>query len=280
MDVGGRLGSGAGGQGVLAVIQDLDIDAQLFLQAALDGVDGAVSNALKLLFHSMVRVGDHSHGGKISGGLEIRNLAFFEVVRLLPVQIIFPKLLHDLLGGHLSLPLGDLLDHVGEFLMHAPGQLEAKEGIHDKGHAALSGLAVDPDDGFVFPADIRRVDGEIRHLPYLALTLQERMHALVDGVLVGAGEGGEHQLSGIGMAGIDVHFRTPLIHLRDPFYIGDLQLRVDALGEHIISQGQDIHISGPLAVSEQSALHPVRTCQERQLCGRHSGSPVVVGMDA
>ena len=106
------------------------------------------------------------------------------------------------------------------------------------------------------------------------------MHALVDGVLVGTGEGGEHQLSGIGVTGIDVHFRTPLIHLCDPLYIGDLQLRIDALGEHIVSQGQYIHISGPLPVSEQGALHPVRTSQERQLCGRHSGPPVVIGMNA
>ena len=171
MDVGGRLGSGTGGQGMLAVIQDLDIDAQLFLQAALDSVDGAVSNALKLFFDSMVGVGDHGHGGEISGRLEICDLALFEVVRFLPVQIVFLEFLHDLLGSHLSLPLGDLLDHVGKFLMHAAGQLEAEEGVHDEGHAALSGLAVDTDDGLVLPADIRRVDGEIRHLPYLALAL-------------------------------------------------------------------------------------------------------------
>lgn len=87
---------------MLAVIQDLDVDAQLFLQAALDGVDGAVSNALKLFFHSMVGICDHGHGGEISGRLEICDLALFEVVRFLPVQIVFLEFLHDLLGSHLS----------------------------------------------------------------------------------------------------------------------------------------------------------------------------------
>ena len=112
---------------MLAVIQDLDVDAQLFLQAALDGVDGAVSNALKLFFHSMVGIGDHGHGGEISGRLEICDLALFEVVRFLPVQIVFLEFLHDLLGSHLSLTLGDLLDHVGKFLMHAAGSLKPKK---------------------------------------------------------------------------------------------------------------------------------------------------------
>ena len=91
--------------------------------------------------------------------------------RLLSLDVILLELCKDLLRIHLSLGLRNFLNDVRKFLVHSLWKLEAVEGIHDKGHAALSGLTVDTDDGLVLPADIRRVDGEIRHLPYLALTL-------------------------------------------------------------------------------------------------------------
>ena len=70
--------------------------------------------------------------------------------------------------------------------MHALWQLEAIEGIHYKGYAALSGLAVDADDRLVFPPDIGRINGKVGNLPILAVSLSERLHSLVDGILMGA----------------------------------------------------------------------------------------------
>ena len=97
--------------------------------------------------------------------------------------------------------------------------------------------------------------------------------------LVGSGEGGEDQLARIGMSRVDLHLRAALVDLGDLLLIGDVQVRLDALGEHVVCHGQDVHIAGALAVSEQRALHAVRACQQRQFRRRHAGAPVVVGMD-
>ena len=76
--------------------------------------------------------------------------------------------------------------------------------VHYKGCAALAGLAVDADNRFVLPAQVCGVNGQIGHLPVGRLLLFHKVHALVDGVLVGAGKSGEHQLPGIGVAWVDL----------------------------------------------------------------------------
>src|SRR5699024_12637587 len=99
-----------------------------------------VSHALELPGFPMVRISNHRNRRKLVSRLEIGNLALAEMVRFLPVQVILPELLHDLLRGHLALALRDLLDPVGKLLVHSPRQLEAEAGIHHKSNAALSRL--------------------------------------------------------------------------------------------------------------------------------------------
>ena len=48
----------------------------------------------------------------------------------------------------------------------------------------------------------------------------------------------------------NIHLGAALVNLCDLTNILDLQLRIDALGEHVISQGQNIDITGTLAVAE------------------------------
>ena len=50
---------------------------------------------------------------------------------------------------------------------------------------------------------------------------------------MGAGEGGEDQLAGVRLPFIDVHPGHPLVKLGDFGHIGEVELGVDALGEHI-----------------------------------------------
>ena len=59
----------------------------------------------------------------------------------------------------------------------------------------------------------------------------------------------------------------------------DIQLRVNALGKHIIGDGEQIHVSGTLPVSEQSPFHPLGSGKKGQLGACHTGSPVIMGMD-
>ena len=164
--------------------------------------------------------------------------------------------------------------------MHALGQLKAVEGIHHEGYAALAGLAVDPHNGLVLPANIAGIDGQVGNLPKLAAALMQRLHALVDGVLVGAGECGEHQLARVGMPGRNIHLGAALINLRDLADIFDVQLGIDSLGEHVVGHGQNVHVAGALAVAKQGALHPVRARKQRQLRGSHALAAVVVGVNA
>ncbi len=147
----------------------------------------------------------------------------------LALQVILLKFIHDLLRRDLTLLLGNLLDDIREFLVHTLWQLEAVEGVHDKGYAALAGLAVDTHDGLVLPADIAGIDGKVWNLPVLSVPLVKGLHALVDGILMGTGKCGEHQLACIGMSGGDIHLGAALTDLCNLTDILNVKFRVDTL---------------------------------------------------
>ena len=104
------------------------------------------------------------------------------------------------------------------------------------------------------------------------------MEALVDGVLMAAGEGGEHQLAHIGLPLAHLHLGAPLVHVPDGVDVGEVQLGVHALGVHVQGQGDHVHIAGALAVAEQGGLHPLGPGQQAQFGGGHAFAPVVVGV--
>jgi hypothetical protein len=68
-------------------------------------------------------------------------------------------------------------------------------GLQHVGDAALAGLAVDPDDRLVAAADVVRVDRQVGHPQSTPSTwvpadgVAPVLEALLDGVLVRAGEG-------------------------------------------------------------------------------------------
>ena len=216
VDVGGRLCVGTGAERVLVVVQDLDLNVQGFLDAVLDRIDRSVSDAFKILLDPVRSVGAPCKGGKAAVvQLGIGDLALAEMDRLLHVDIVTLELFHDLVRSDLALLLGDLLDDVRELLVHALRKMEAEEGVHDEGHAALAGLGVDADHRLVLSADVAGVDGQIRNLPVGVVPRVHRLHALVDGILVGTGEGGEDQLACVRMARRDGHLRAALVDLGD-----------------------------------------------------------------
>ena len=96
---------------------------------------------------------------------------------------------------------------------------------------------------------------------------------------MGAGEGRKDQVAGVGLAVAHVHAGELLIELHDVGHVGEVQLGVHAVGEHVHGHGDDVHVAGALAVAEEGALDAVAAGQQGQLTGCHAGAPVVVGVD-
>ena len=62
--------------------------------------------------------------------------------------------------------------------------------------------------------------------------------------------------------------------------LGKVDHRVDALGEDVQPQGDQVDVAGALAVAEEAALDPVGAGQHAQLGGGHSSATVVVRVQA
>ena len=113
----------------------------------------------------------------------------------------------DLVRGDLGAGvLGDGLDLLGEVDLELTRKVEAVLVQQHIGHTALAGLAVDPDHGLVAAAEVTGIDRQIRHVPRVVLALERLAglhivdvgHALLDGVLVRTGEGGEDEIADVG----------------------------------------------------------------------------------
>ena len=177
--------------------------------------------------------------------------------------------------------VGDLLDIITHFGCHFLGQLVTEVVLQDVGDAALAGLAVDADDvGLVFPVDVLGVQGQVGNGPQVLLGLLTELHALGDGVLMGAGEGGEDQLTGVRLPIAHGHAGDLLIELHGAGHIGKVQLGVHAMGVEVHGQGDQVYVAGALAVAEQGAFHPLAAGQHAQFGGGDSGAAVVVGVEA
>ena len=121
--------------------------------------------------------------------------------------------------------------------------------------------------------------GRYGHLP-LVVVVADGGHALLDGVLVRAGEGGVDQVAGVGVAGVDGQAGGVLGHPAHLLDVAEIEGGVDALGEEVHGQRHDVDVAGPLPVAEQGALDPIGSGQHGQLGGGHRGAPVVVRVQA
>ena len=157
-------------------------------------------------------------------------------------------------------------------------------GLQQVGHAALARLGVHADDGLVGTADVLRVDRQVRHEPHEAVQIGAStvgghltgLKTLLDGVLVGAGERGEHEVAGVRMAFGDLDLVAVFDGLADFRNVGVVDLRIDALGQEVQTKGDQVDVAGTLAVAQQAAFHAVGTGQHGQLGGGHAHALVVV----
>ena len=152
-------------------------------------------------------------------------------------------------------------------------------GLQHIGDAALAGLAVDADHRLVVAADVLRVDRQIGHLEQRLVALLLRLEALLDRVLMRAGERGVDELADVRMALVNRQLGAELGHFADRVDVAQIEPRIDALGEEIERHGDDVDVAGALAVAEQSALDAVGAGHQRELRRGDRGAAIVVGMD-
>ena len=82
------------------------------------------------------------------------------------------------------------------------------------------------------------------------------------------------------MARMDGELVAVFHRLADLVDVGEIDLGIDALGEHVEAQRHQIDVAGALAVAEQAAFNAVGAGHEAQFGRRDSRSAVVVGMQA
>ena len=119
------------------------------------------------------------------------------------------------------------------------------------------------------------VDGQVRDLPDV-VGVADREHALLDGVLVRAGEGGVDELADVGVAHVD---RQPVRVLGDVaglVDVADVELGVDALGEEVEREVDDVDVAGALPVAEERPLDAVGAGEDAELGRGDAGAAVVV----
>ena len=88
------------------------------------------------------------------------------------------------------------------------------------------------------------------------------------------------ELARVGVARVDGEL---VAVLRDPpqvVDVGEVELGVHSLGEHVEGEGHHVHVAGALPVSEQGPLDTVRSGHERELRRRDPGPPIVVRVEA
>jgi hypothetical protein len=120
--------------------------------------------------------------------------------------------------------------------------------------------------------------GQVRDLPRVVVAGQS-VDALLDGVLVRAGERRVHEVAHVRVTGVHRQAVAVLGHSAQGVDVGDVELRVDALAEQVHRQRHDVDVAGALPVAEQRALDPVGAGHHTQLGGRHGAPAVVVGME-
>ena len=107
-----------------------------------------------------------------------------------------------------------------------------------------------------------------------------RVQALVDRVLVAAGERGVDQVAAVRMAFVYGQLVAVLDGAADLVDVGEVDLRVDAAGEQVEAQRDQADVAGALTVAEQAALDAVGAGLVAQFGCGDGGSAVVVRVQA
>ena len=144
------------------------------------------------------------------------------------------------------------------------------------GNTAFARLTIDTNHFLIRATDVGRINRQIGDIPgFIGVTLGQ---ALMDGVLVTAGESREYELSRVRMARVNRQLRAFTGYRANLIHVSEIQHRVHALTVEIHRHSHDVHIARPLTVAQQRAFHPVCTRHHTELGSSDRTSPIVVGM--
>src|SRR5690606_6585729 len=111
--------------------------------------------------------------------------------------------------------------------------------------------------------------------PLLVGAALQVFQALLDGVLVGAGEGRVDEVAGVGVTRVDRQAGAVLdgaADLIDTAVDRKVDLRIDPLAEEVHAQGDQVDVAGALAVPEEAPLDTVTAGHQTELGGGDSGA--------
>ena len=275
LDIGRGLGVGPGRHGVLGIVVDVDLEAQILLQAVDKGSDRTVPLAGHRV-RPAVDVELHRDLRTIRIG---RGLVTQELHRSIGREVGAFKGLPHVVGADLGPGiLGNGLNGLGELDLQAAWQNHAVLALHDIRDAALARLAIDAHHGLVGPADVLGIDRQVGDAPH-RIILGQRGETLLDGVLMRAGERGIDQIASVWMARMHRQTVAVLGNSTQVIDVTDVELGIDAHGEQVHGDVDDVDIAGALTVAKQRALDPVRPRHDAELRRCHSAAAIVMGVE-
>ena len=147
--------------------------------------------------------------------------------------------------------VGYLFHGVTNLFTHGSRKRNAEVLFQNVVDAAFTGLAVDTDHiGIISSSYILWIDRQIWNAPLFQIFVLTPLHTFGNSILMGTGKSGEHQISGIWLARCHNHAGVCFITLTDLRHIGEVQFWIHAVGEHVHSQCDDVHITGSFTVSK------------------------------
>ena len=259
-------------QGVVESVRCLLQRVVYCVQTAVTCCSDFVNFSVDLNMH----VYDHTVVGFVSGHLaecSICNINCIEVVDVFLFEDVVDFLWCELFVSS----VGNSLDHVAHFFSHCLWQVETEVVFQDVSYAAFAGLGVDSDNVcFVFSADVMRIDWQIWASPLMFAFFVSVFHTFGDSILMRTGECCEYQLATVRRTHWNFHVSEFFVHFYDFLHVFEVQLRVNAVGEHVQRQCNDVAVTCSFAVTEECAFDSVAACQQTQFCVRYACSSVVV----
>lgn len=163
--------------------------------------------------------------------------------------------------------------------MESAGEVEVEAALDDPRNAALAGLGVDADDGFVGAANVCGVEGEVWELPWAFVTAARvftDFEALLNRILMGPGESADDELAAVGRTWVDGDLGTVFNGVNDRGDVREVDVRVDALGVEVECECDEVNIAGAFAVAEEAAFDTVGAGHLGEFSGRNGAAAVVV----
>ena len=128
------------------------------------------------------------------------------------------------------------------------------------------------DNALAVAFGVRSVVGGVR----LFSLIHHRVEALINGILVRPRERGKHQVTAVRVALGHSQLVAIFDGASDFIDVGEIDLRINALCQHVQPQRDQAHVARALTVAKQAALDAVRSCHEPQFSSGDARSAVIV----